>query len=291
MARLGERVREAARTLAAAGVPSPDHDARELAAHVLGEPRYPVLEPDDVPASFDDDYALVVSRRAAREPLQHILGYTVFRHVRLTIDPTVFVPRPETEVVAEVAIDEAARLADEGGTPLVVDLCCGSGAIAASVHAEVRRAIVVAVDASPDAARMTRANVGRVGPAGDLGPRVETGDVTDAALLEDLNGSVDVVASNPPYIPPGAVPRDPEVRDYDPALALYGGGEDGLDVPRAVIATAARLLRPGGLLVMEHAEVQGAQARDAALAAGDFHHIETRQDLTGRDRMLVARRR
>lgn len=288
MARLGERVREAARTLAAAGIPSPEHDARELAAHVLGEPRYPVLEPDDLPESFDSEFAAVVSRRAAREPLQHILEYAVFRYVTLVVDPAVFVPRPETEVVAGVAIDEAARLAADGRAPLVVDLCSGSGAIAASVDLEVPAATVVAMDASADAVRMTRANIVA---AGTPEPRVEVGDVADPSLLSDLDGRVDVVVSNPPYIPPGAIPRDPEVRDYDPALALFGGGEDGLDVPRAVIATAAHLLRPGGLLVMEHADVQGAQARDAAAATGDFDQIETRQDLTGRDRMLVARRR
>jgi len=288
VARLGERVREAARALAAAGVPSPDHDARELAAHVLGASRYPVLEPDDVPADFDDDFARAVSRRAAREPLQHIVGYTVFRHVTLTVDPAVFVPRPETEVVAGVAIDDAARLAGEGLAPLVVDLCCGSGAIGASVHTEVDQAVVVAVDASPDAVRITRENI----PTMDIRePRIELGDVADPDLLADLNGLVDIVVANPPYIPPGAIPRDQEVRDYDPALALYGGGEDGLEIPRAVIAAASRLLRAGGLLVMEHAEVQGAQARNEALATGDFDHIETRQDLNGRDRMLVARRR
>lgn len=288
MARLGERVREAARTLAAAGVPSPEHDARELAAHVLGEPRYPVLEPDDLPTSFDSDFAVLVSRRAAREPLQHILEYAVFRHVTLVVDPAVFVPRPETEVVAGVAIDEAARIAADGRAPLVVDLCSGSGAIAASVDLEVPAATVVAMDASADAVRMTRANMV---VAGTPEPRVDVGDVADLSVLADLDGLVDVVVSNPPYIPPGAIPRDPEVRDYDPALALFGGGEDGLDVPRAVIVTAARLLRPGGLLVMEHADVQGAQTRDAAAASGDFDQIETRQDLTGRDRMLVARRR
>jgi release factor glutamine methyltransferase len=135
---------------------------------------------------------------------------------------------------------------------------------------------------------MTRANVPSVD---SRPPRVEVGDVLDLTLLDDLNGLVDVVVSNPPYIPPGAIPRDPEVRNYDPALALYGGGEDGLEIPRAVIATAGRLLRSGGLFVMEHAEVQGEQARDAAANSGQFDQIETRQDLTGRDRMLVARRR
>jgi len=288
VARLGERVRKAARTLAEAGVASPEYDARALAAFVLGEPRYPVLEPQDLPAHFDEEFAQVVSRRAAREPLQHILGYATFRHVTLAIDPAVFVPRPETEVVAGVAIDEATRLAADGVSPVVVDLCSGSGAIASSVGVEVPAATVAAMDASADAVRMTRANMAA---AGTRDPRVEHGDVSDPAVLADLNGHVDIVVSNPPYIPPGAIPRDPEVRNYDPALALFGGGEDGLEVPRAVLVAAGRLLKQGGLLVMEHADVQGEQAREAAAASGTFERIETRQDLTGRDRMLVARRR
>ena len=109
-------------------------------------------------------------------------------------------------------------------------------------------------------------------------------------LLAALDGTVDVLVANPPYIPPDAEPVDPEVRDHDPDLALYGGGLDGLEVPRAVIAAAARLLRPGGLLVMEHAEVQDAEARAAARSTGAFEQIESRDDLTGRPRMLVARR-
>jgi len=114
--------------------------------------------------------------------------------------------------------------------------------------------------------------------------------VADPALLRDLDGSVDVLVANPPYIPPDAEPVDPEVRDHDPDLALYGGGLDGLDVPRAVLAAAARLLAPGGLLVMEHAEVQDAAARAAAVGTGAFVDVESRPDLTGRPRMLVARR-
>ncbi|MCB2412074.1 peptide chain release factor N(5)-glutamine methyltransferase [Demequina sp. TTPB684] len=288
MARLGDQVRAASRALADAGVASPSHDARELAAFVLGEPRYPVLEPDALPEGFDAEFADVVARRAAREPLQHIVGYTVFRHVTLTVDPAVFVPRPETEVVAGVAIDEALLLTGAGRAALVVDLCSGSGAIAASLDVEAPDATVVAVDASQDAVRMTRSNRATVGA---IGGRTELGDVGDSSLLADLNGTIDIVVSNPPYIPPGAIPRDPEVREHDPQLALFGGGEDGLEIPRAVIAAAARLLRPGGLFVMEHADVQGESAREAAEATGVFTAIETRQDLTGKDRMLVARRR
>ena len=193
-----------------------------------------------------------------------------------------FVPRPETEVVAQVAIEEAARLTD----PLVVDLCCGAGGIALSVATEVPGARVVAVDLSVEAVDLTRRNA--VAVQADV--RVEHGDVADPTLLHELDGTVDVLVANPPYIPPDAEPVDPEVRDHDPDLALYGGGLDGLDVPRAVLRAAARLLVPGGLLVMEHAEVQDAAARAAAASTGAFVDVESRPDLTGRPRMLVARR-
>ncbi|MBT0772067.1 hypothetical protein KIH74_24200 [Kineosporia sp. J2-2] len=126
-----------------------------------------------------------------------------------------------------------------------------------------------------------------------LGSRVELrpGDAvrSDEHLLADLVGAVDVLVANPPYIPPDAEPTEPEVRDHDPALALYGGGDDGLAVPRGVVRAAARLLRPGGLLVMEHADVQGAGGR-ALTATPDWVDVSTQRDLTGRDRALVARR-
>ncbi|WP_308281663.1 peptide chain release factor N(5)-glutamine methyltransferase [Cellulomonas sp. PS-H5] len=281
-------VEAAARVLAEAGVGSPRHDATALAAHALGLPRLDLVLAPPVPEGFTEEFAGLVDRRRRREPLQHIVGSTVFRYLTLRVEPGVFVPRPETETVAQVGIDEAARIATEGRTPVVVDLCCGAGGIALSLATEVPEARVAAVDASPAAVALTRHNGERVA-AGDV--RVELGDVRDPALLADLDGTVDVVVSNPPYIPPDAVPVDPEVRDHDPDLALYGGGADGLEVPRAVLAAAARLLVPGGLLVMEHAEVQDAAARAAAEATGAFEGVESRADLTGRPRMLVARRR
>lgn len=277
-------LRDAARVLAEAGVPSPEHDARALAAHVLGLER---LEPVGLtlPPSFGDDFAALVERRRRREPLQHIVGATGFRYVTLAVRPGVFIPRPETEVVAQEAVDEATRVADSR-PPVVVDLCCGAGGIAVSVATEVPSARVVAVDVSADAVALTAANAASCGAA----VRVEQADVTAPDVLADLDGTVDVVVSNPPYIPPGAVPTDAEVRDHDPALALYGGGPDGLDVPRAVVDVAARLLRPGGLLVMEHADVQGSAVRRLVRDTGDFAGERTRQDLTHRDRMVVARR-
>jgi release factor glutamine methyltransferase len=278
----------AARVLAEAGVGSPRYDATALAAHALGLPRVDLVLPPPVPAGFTEVYAALVDRRRRREPLQHIVGSTVFRYLTLRVEPGVFVPRPETETVAQVAVDEAARLVTEGLAPLVVDLCCGAGGIALSVATEVPGARVVAVDASPAAVDLTRRNHARAGQQAAL--RVQLGDVRDPGLLAELAGTVDVLVSNPPYIPPDAVPVDPEVRDHDPDLALYGGGADGLDVPRAVLAAAARLLVPGGLLVMEHAEVQDAAARAAAEVTGAFTQVASRADLTGRPRMLVARR-
>ncbi|MEV7974336.1 peptide chain release factor N(5)-glutamine methyltransferase [Cellulomonas sp. NPDC089187] len=283
---LRDMVDGAARLLADAGVGSPRHDAMALAAHVLDLPRIDLILPPPVPEGFAAAYAEVVDRRRRREPLQHIVGTAAFRYLTLRVEPGVFVPRPETETVAQLAVDEAARLVGLGHDPVVVDLCCGAGGIALSVASEVPGCQVWAVDASPAAVDLTRRNAAEAG----VDPTVLLGDVRDPQLLSEWNGRVDVLVSNPPYIPPDAVPVDPEVRDHDPDLALYGGGADGLDVPRAVMAAAARLLVPGGLLVMEHAEVQDAQARTAAVATGAFVEVRTAPDLTGRPRTLVARR-
>ena len=276
-------VEGATRLLQDAGVQSPRHDATALAAHVLGLERLELALAPPVPDGFAQAYAGLVERRRTREPLQHLVGSTGFRYLTLLVEPGVFVPRPETEVVAQAAIDEARQQE----RPLVVDLCCGAGGIAVAVATEVPSATVRAVDLSPEAVALTRRNA-ELNGATNL--TVEHGDVADLWLLRELDGTVDVLVANPPYIPPDAEPVDPEVRDHDPDLALYGGGLDGLEVPRAVIAAAARLLRAGGLLVMEHAEVQDAAARAAALATGAFEQIESRDDLTGRPRMLVARR-
>lgn len=275
----------ASRVLAEAGVGSPRVDAVALAAHALGVERLELALPPALPDDFPARYASLVDRRCRREPLQHIVGTAPFRYLTLEVRPGVFVPRPETEVVAQVAVDEARGAADDALAPLVVDLCCGAGGIALAVATEVPQATVVAVDLAPEAVALTRDNAARVGAR----LRVEHGDVGDPGLLGDLVGRVDVVVSNPPYIPPDAEPVDPEVRDHDPDLALYGGGTDGLDAPRAVLDAAVRLLRPGGLLVVEHAEVQDAALREEAAARG-FTAVGTRPDLSGRPRMLVARR-
>ncbi len=284
---LAEAVREATAALADAGVPSPRHDAEALAAHVLRQPRsqvaLAVLRGDDV--DLPDAFGDLVAERSRRVPLQHLTGTTPFRDLELAVGPGVFVPRPETEVVAQPAVDEAARLVAAGRRPVVVDLCTGSGAIAIAVATEVPGAAVHAVELSEHAVAWAAQNVAALAPGLDL----RTGDA--ATAFDDLDGAVDVVVSNPPYVPPDAVPVDPEVRDHDPQVALYGLGADGLQVPRLVVATAARLLRPGGLLVVEHADVQQHALLAALHAAGDWRDATGHPDLAGRPRYVIARRR
>lgn len=277
---LGPALRAAERLLADAGVPSPRADAELLAAHLLGVGRgelaVAVVLGRPAPAGLDE----LLARRAARVPLQHLTGCASFRGVELAVGPGVFVPRPETEQVAQVAVDAAADAVARTGHALVVDLCTGSGAIALAVAQEVPGARVHAVELDGRAHAWAERNLAGSGVV------LHRGDARTA--LHDLDGTVDVVVSNPPYVPPGAVPVDPEVAEHDPAVALYGLGPDGLEVPRGVARAAVRLLRPGGVLVMEHAEVQDAAARALVAATGAFGLASTRPDLTGRPRMVVA---
>ena len=279
---LRRQIRAAGEELARAGVASPQVDARVLAEYLLG---CQVLLADGAGEGFLDAYRALVARRASREPLQHLTGRMWFRGLELVARPGVFVVRPETEVVAGAAIEAARRVAREDGrVPVVVDLCTGSGAIAAAVAAEVPTAQVTAVELADVPAATARKNCERLVPGR---VRVVQADATAAATLAEMDGGVDVVVSNPPYVPPGAV-EDPETAQHDPDLALYGGGSDGLTVPLAVLARAAGLLRPGGVLVMEHDAGQGEALRRAAVAAG-LTEASTGVDLTGRDRYLRAR--
>jgi release factor glutamine methyltransferase len=278
-------LREAVDELIAAGVPEARVDAELLLGHVLGASRGRVQSLEITGSPLEDGVAArmreLVARRATREPLQHITGRAPFRSLELAVGPGVFVPRPETEQVAQFAIDALRAVASEA--PIAVDLGTGSGAIALALATEVPHARVYAVEKSPDAYRWAARNFAESGAANAT---LVLGDLADA--LHELDGTVSLVASNPPYIPSEAVPRDPEVRLYDPEPALYGG-EDGLDVVRALSATAARLLHPGGTLVLEHGELQGAAIR-ALLRADGWNAVATHRDYTTRDRATVALR-
>jgi release factor glutamine methyltransferase len=275
--------------LTEAGVPTPEADAELLLAHLLGTGRGRLqamlvagtdagLTPEQRTA-----YRHAVARRARREPLQHITGTAPFRSLELAVGPGVFVPRPETETVAQLAID--ALQAVPTPEPVAVDLGTGSGAIALALATEVPHARVVAIERSPAAHAWAARNVAASGAANI---RLELGDLADPGALVELDGTVDVVVSNPPYIPDDAIPRDPEVRLFDPEAALYGGA-DGLDPIRAISVRAAVLLRPGGMLVLEHGELQGPAVRELLTADG-WRAAATTRDLLGRDRATTALR-
>jgi release factor glutamine methyltransferase len=260
-----------------AGVASPEHDAAELLAHVLGTTRSRLPLVDVVPADRAAAYDALVARRASREPLQHLTGMTHFRHVELEVGPGVFVPRPETELLAGWAIEQALLVE----SPVVVDLCTGSGAVAKAIADEVPGARVHAVELDEPAHAWAERNLAGTGV--DL----RRGDMADA--FGDLAGTVDVVVCNPPYIPLDAWESvAAEARDHDPHLALFSG-DDGLDAMRVLERRAALLLRPGGVVGAEHADLQGESAPAVFTAAGRWTEVRDHEDLAGRARFLTAR--
>ncbi len=278
---LARLVRAAAERFAAAGIPDSLTDAELLAAHALGlgrgELRTAAARGDAVDDGAASRYAALVDRRVAREPVQHLTGTAPFRHLELAVGPGVFVPRPETEIVAQFAIDALLNAADPA--PIGIDLGTGSGAIALAMATEVPHSTVYAAELSTDAFAWASRNA-----AGIPNLTLVLADLADA--FEELAGRAHVVISNPPYIPEAAVPRDPEVRLFDPPLALYGGA-DGLDLVRVLGRRGMTLLRSGGLLVLEHGELQGAAIREL-LVAGGWRAVATHPDLTGRDRATTA---
>ena len=272
---------EAVAALAAGGVASPEADAAGLLAHVLGTTRGGLVLVDAVPAAEAERYRALVARRAAREPLQHLTGSAAFRHVELAVGPGVFVPRPETELLAGWAVERATALLATVPAPVVVDLCTGSGAIAAALADEVPQARVHAVELSPDAHAWAERNLAGTGV--DL----RLGDAFSA--FDDLLGAVDVVVCNPPYVPLEAWESvAPEARDHDPHLALFSG-EDGLDAIRVLAVRAAQLLRVGGVLGVEHADVQGRSVPAVLAATGRWVDVRDHEDLAGRARFTTAR--
>ncbi|GGN47865.1 peptide chain release factor N(5)-glutamine methyltransferase [Streptomyces kronopolitis] len=271
-------VAQATQRLADAGVPSPRFDAEELAAFVHAVKRGELHHVKD--ADFDARYWEAVARREAREPLQHITGRAFFRYLELAVGPGVFVPRPETESVVGWAID-AVRAMDVV-EPLIVDLCTGSGAIALALAQEVPRSRVHAVELSEQALDYARKNV--------EGSRVVLHHGDALTALPELDGQVDLVVSNPPYIPLTEWEYvAPEARDHDPELALFSG-QDGLDTIRGIERTAHRLLRPGGVVVIEHADTQGGQVPWIFTEERGWADAADHPDLNNRPRFATARR-
>jgi len=277
-----ELLRAATARLADAGVDSPDVDAATLLAHVLGTERSRLFLVEAVAPSASAEYDALLTRRAAREPLQHLTGVAWFRHVELQVGPGVFVPRPETELLAGWAIEQAlAAATTTGEPPVVVDLCTGSGAVARSVLDEVPGARVHAVELDPAAHAWAERNL--AGTDVDL----RHGDM--ATAFDDLAGAVDVVVCNPPYIPLDAWESvAAEARDHDPHLALFSG-DDGLDAMRVLEQRAALLLRTEGVVGAEHADVQGEVAPAVFVASGRWRDVRDHEDLAGRPRFLTAR--
>jgi release factor glutamine methyltransferase len=306
---------DAEHRLSAVGVPSPGVDAAEIVAFALGTTRNRLFLQDPIGDEQKVRVEQLLTRRLSRVPLQHLVGSAGFRRIEVEVGPGVFIPRPETELVTEAGLRELALR--DPGERLAVDLCSGSGAIAISLGMEVDGARIHAVELSDDAVAWTRRNVAafadRMSQRGSVVEIVHH-DATTVAdpgePLAELVGRVAVVVTNPPYIPDQMIPREPEVRDHEPRMALYGG-DDGLDVVRGVLRTAAILLRPGGLVVVEHADVQGSAAglsgvpgvavamvADAEISAlvgipmgrPLFESVTDRIDLNGLPRFTMARR-
>jgi release factor glutamine methyltransferase len=275
MSRLRQAVADAAAVLARAGIDSARVDAELLAAHIAGVARGGLLfgDPDE---AFYDRYHVAIAARARRIPLQHITGSAAFGSVTLTVGPGVFIPRPETEAVLEWALRQ-----DVGPTPVIVDLCTGSGALAVALAQARPAARVVAVENASAALTYARRN------AAGYGVEVIEADVCAPDVLADHYGHVDLVVTNPPYIPDGAE-LDPEVAEHDPAAALFGG-PDGMQIIRPIVALAARLLRPGGLIALEHDDDTAAATVAAFGASGAFTEVVSRRDLAGRPRFVTAR--
>ena len=275
-----EAISGAAATLKEAGVASPRHDAEALAAYVMGVPRgrLALLEASDLEQSREQ-FESAIARRASREPLQHVVGTAPFRYLELAVGPGVLIPRPETELLVDAALAWLAR-ERPAGAATIVDLGTGSGALALALAQEAQAAKVWAVELEAEALAFAARNIAETG----LPVELVAGDMSDA--LSELDGHVDLVVSNPPYLPLGLLPGlEPEVRDHDPMAALFPG-EDALAAVRVVEHTSRRLLRRGGFAVVEHGSDQGLSA--AACFGSGWTAVTDHLDLNGRPRYLMA---
>jgi release factor glutamine methyltransferase len=275
--RLRQAIDEAADTLAAAGIDTPRVDAELLAAHTAGVDRGRLRfhEPDE---PFFGRYRDVIDARARRIPLQHLTASAAFGPVTVTVGPGVFVPRPETESLLEWALAQQLSVA----RPLIVDLCTGSGALAVALAHGLPGARIIAVDDSVDALAYARRN------SAATAVEVIEADVTSPGLLADLDGAVDLIVANPPYIPDGAQ-LEPEVAEHDPEHALFGG-PDGMRVIGPIVDAASRLLRPGGRIGVEHDDTTAGATTELFVGAGVFTDVQSRRDLAGRPRFVTATR-
>nr|WP_090276802.1 peptide chain release factor N(5)-glutamine methyltransferase [Mycolicibacterium komanii]CRL70298.1 protein-(glutamine-N5) methyltransferase [Mycolicibacterium komanii] len=273
---LSRLIDAAAAVLAEAGVAAPRVDAELLAAHALGIDRGRIRLVEAGP-DFADRYDELIARRARRIPLQHLVGTAPFGPVEVHVGPGVFIPRPETEALLEWALAQNLPAA-----PVIVDLCTGSGALALALATNRPDARIVAVDDSAAALDYARSNL--------AGSAVEIvhADVTQPGLLPELDGAVDLVVANPPYIPDGAQ-LEPEVAEHDPAHALFGG-PDGMHVIEGIAGLATRWLRAGGLLAVEHDDTTSDHTVEMFRRSGCFDDITARRDLAGRPRFVTARR-
>lgn len=287
--RVDDEIARAAAELDRAGIDSARADAEWLLAGILGVGRGMLLIADDLDDDVAAAYRAAVGRRARREPLQHITGVAAFGAVDLAVGPGVFVPRPETEWLLTWAI---ARLAEGGdGAPRIADLCSGSGALALGIGAGVPNARIYAVERSPAALMWLRRNADGTGAARARGATVDViaADVTDPDAMSTAiaPGSLDLVVSNPPYVPTAAA-VSPEVR-ADPAEAVFAGA-DGLAVIAPMAEVVAGLLRPGGAVGIEHDDTTADEVAGVLAATGAFADIRAHRDLAGRPRFVTARR-
>lgn len=277
---------EAASVLEEAGVPTPRVDAELLAAHLLGIERgrlglVPLVDP-----AMIDAYRSMVEQRAKRIPLQYITGTSPMGEIDLAVGPGVFVPRPETELVLAWALAFLGRHGTRN--PVVLDLCTGSGALALAIAHARPDAQVHAVELEPRALAWARNNAEARAREGDTPIALHQGDATDRHLLTELEGRVDVVVANPPYIPEGAT-LEPEVMDHDPHSALFAG-PDGLSVIKPMVSNIARWLRIGGAAAVEHDDTNGMLVAELFEQRRVFGDVVEHPDLAGKPRFVVAHR-